>query len=120
MRVSVISPRLSVDRNAVARILKPIAFSHSPRRTSIGTLTVARPTVTFDAKTRWIGSAYWGRGRRLCALRARRAAREAVRDFLATGGSFAKSPFQRWVTDRAGWRTGSSNRRARGSLRDPP
>jgi len=57
MRVSMMSPRLSVERNAAAPIGKPSAFTHSPRRTSIGTSTVARPTVTLDAKTRWIGSA---------------------------------------------------------------
>ena len=51
MRVSVMSPCLSVDRNAVAPIGKPMALSHSPRRTSIGTSTRARSMVTFAVKT---------------------------------------------------------------------
>jgi hypothetical protein len=69
------SPRVSVERNAVAPIGKPMALSHSPRRTSIGTSTRARLILTLPAKTGGVGSVRLAsRG----ALARGRGAREAV------------------------------------------
>lgn len=47
--MSAMSPRLSGERN-VMPIGKPMALSHSLRRTSIGTSTRVRATVTFPVE----------------------------------------------------------------------
>jgi hypothetical protein len=50
MRESVMSPRLSVERNAFAPIGKPMAFRHPAAEDEHRTSTRVRATVTFPRK----------------------------------------------------------------------
>ena len=62
---------------------KPQAFSHSPRRISVGTVAVLSPAVTVEATTAWNGS---GIGERFAVFVRGCGVREALRDVVAMGG----------------------------------